>query len=187
MRPACALLLALLPTAGFVGLAASAGFGGSAAYAAGAAPIGAPLARDGVEIVPGTETGVQFDRVPTSLAPDSIFLTADVHATKDNAHGFTGFIPYLSISYTLTKDGAPTFKKSGLLYPIAGKSGPRYMGATAMEGPGTYHLTYIVSPPSAHGMYRQTGKENGVPDWWKPITASWIFTYPISPNLVSAK
>jgi len=36
-------------------------------------------------------------------------------------------------------------------------------------------------------MYRQTGKENGVADWWKPITATWNFTYPISPNLVSAK
>jgi uncharacterized protein involved in high-affinity Fe2+ transport len=173
MRPACTLLLA-----GFAGLAAS---------AAGAAPLGSPLARDGVEIVPGLETGVQFDRAPTSLAADPIFLTADVHATKDNAQGFTGFIPYLSISYALTKDGEPTFKKSGLLYPTAGKGGPRYMGTAGMDGPGTYHLNYIVSPPSAHGMYRQTGKENGVPDWWKPITATWNFTYPISPNLVSAK
>jgi len=173
MRPASTLLLA-----GLAALAAS---------AAGAAPFGAPLARDGVEIVPGIETGVQFDRAPTSLAADSIFLTADVHATKDNAQGFTGFIPYLSISYALTKEGEPTFKKSGLLYPTASKSGPRYMGAAGMGGPGTYHLIYIVSPPSAHGMYRQTGKENGVADWWKPITATWNFTYPISPNLVSAK
>lgn len=169
MRPAHALLLVLLPAA------------------AQAATIGAPLARDGVEIVPGLETGVQFDRPPTSLTPDSIFLTADVHAARDNAHGFIGFIPYLSISFTLTKDGEPTFKKSGLLYPTASKSGPRYMGAAQMGGPGTYHLAYIVSPPSAHGMYRQTGKENGVPVWWKPITASWNFTYPISPNVVSAK
>jgi uncharacterized protein involved in high-affinity Fe2+ transport len=174
MRPACALLLALLPTAASVGLAQ-------------AAPVGAASVRGGVEIVPGIETGIQFDRAPTSLAPDPVFLTGDVHANKDNAHGFSGFIPYLSISFALTKDGEPTFKKSGLLYPTAGKSGPRYIGAAAMAGPGIYHLTYIVSPPSAHGMYRQTGKDNGVPDWWKPISASWTFTYPISPNLVSAK
>jgi uncharacterized protein involved in high-affinity Fe2+ transport len=173
MRPASALLLA--------------GFAGLAAPAAEAAPLGAPLARDGIEIVPGLETGVQLDRASTRLAADSIFLTADVHATKDNPQGFTGFIPYLSISYALTKDGEPTFKKSGLLYPTAGKSGPRYMGAAGLGGPGTYHLIYIVSAPNAHGMYRQTGKENGVPDWWKPITATWNFTYPISPNLVSAK
>jgi uncharacterized protein involved in high-affinity Fe2+ transport len=179
MRPVPALLLALLPaTTAFAALAAS---------AAGAAPLGASVTRDGVEIVPGSEAAIQFDRSPTSLAPDSVFLTADVHATKDNAQGFTGFIPYLSISFALTKDGEPTFKKSGLLYPTAGKNGPRYIGAAAMDGPGTYHLTYIVSPPSAHGMYRQTGKDNGVPDWWKPITANWNFTYPNGSNQVSTK
>ena len=175
MRPACALLLALMSAAALGGLTAS------------AAPIGASAVRDGVEIAPGIEAGIQFDRPPTSLAADTVFLTADVHATRDNAQGFAGFIPYLAISFGLTKDGAPTFKKSGLLYPTAGKSGPRYIGAAGLDGPGIYHLTYIVSAPSAHGKYRQTGKENGVPDWWKPITASWTFTYPVSPNLVSVK
>jgi uncharacterized protein involved in high-affinity Fe2+ transport len=167
MRPILFLLLALLPTA------------------AQAAAIGTPVTRDGVEIAAGTEATVHFDRAPTSLSPDSVFLTADVRATKDEPHGFTGFIPYLSISFTLTKDGEPTYKKSGLLYPTAGKAGPRYIGAAEMAGAGSYHLTYIISPPSAHGMYRQTGKDNGVPDWWKPITAKWDFTYP--GNQVSTK
>ena len=156
-----------------------------------AAAIGGPLLRDGLEIVPGMQSDVELDRSPnvTGRGADAVFLVADVHAAKGDAHGFGehAFIPYLSVSYVLTKDDAPTFKKSGLLYPVAAKSGPHYAGATELAGPGTYHLTYIVSPPSAHGMYRQTGKENGVPDWWKPITASWNFTYPISPNLVSAK
>ena len=162
MRAAFVLLLVLLPAT------------------AEAAGLGTPLTQAGIEIAPGLETQVQFDRAPTSLAPDSVFLTADVHATRDNAHGFTGFVPYLSISFTLTKDGEPTYKKVGLLYPTASKSGPRYIGAAVMDGPGTYHLTYLVSPPSAHGMYRLTGKDNGVPDWWKPITAKWDFTYPTS-------
>ena len=162
MRPVLALLLVLLPAA------------------AQATPLGVPVAREGIEIAPGLETSVQFDRAPTSLAPDSVFLTADVHATKDNQHGLTGFVPYLSISFALTKDGEPTFKKTGLLYPTAGKNGPRYVGITEMSGAGSYHLSYLVSPPSAHGMYRQTGKDNGVPDWWKPITAKWDFTYPTS-------
>ena len=160
MRAALVLSLVLLPSA------------------AEAASLGAPLVQSGIEIAPGIETGVQFDRPPTSLAQDSVFLTADVRAAKDNAHGFTGFVPYLSISFTLTKDGEQTYKKAGLLYPTASKSGPRYIGAAVMDGPGTYHLTYLVSPPSAHGMYRLTGKDNGVPDWWKPITARWDFTYP---------
>lgn len=175
MRPAYALLLALLPAT------------------ANAAVIGSPSAKDGVEVAPGLETGIQFDRSAVSQSAGTVFLTADIRATKDNAQGFTGFIPYLSVSFTLTKEGEPTYKKSGLLYPTATKSGPRYIGAAAMAGPGAYHLTYIISPPSAHGMYRQTGRENGVPDWWKPITASWNFSYPNSSglanssNLVSAK
>ena len=179
MRTALALL-ALTATA----------FAGGTIPVAQAAPIGAAVAHDGVEIVPGIETGIQFDRAPTIPTPASVFLSADVHAAKDESHGFTGFIPYLSISYSLTKDGEPTYKKTGLLYPTATKNGPRYIGAAELDGPGAYHLTYLVSPPSAHGMYRLTGKDNGVPDWWKPITAKWDFTYPLNPaplNSVSAK
>ncbi|HVW72694.1 MAG TPA: iron transporter [Rhizomicrobium sp.] len=176
MRPVPALLLTLTATA----------LAGSVAQAA---PIGAAIARDGVEIVPGIETGIQFDRAPTIAAPASIFLSADVHAAKDESHGFTGFIPYLSISFTLTRDGDPTYKKTGLLYPTATRTGPRYIGAAEMAGPGVYHLTYLVSPPSAHGMYRLTGRDSGVPDWWKPITAKWDFPCPASssPNQASSK
>ena len=151
-----------------------------------AAVIGGPLLRDGLEIVPSMQTGVTLDRSPNPVGrnPDAIFLVADVHAAKDDAHGFGehAFIPYLSVSYALTKDDAPTFKKAGLFYPVAAKSGPHYAAPTELAGAGTYHLTYIVSPPSAHGMLRQTDKAGGVPDWWKPINASWTFTYPQNKN-----
>jgi uncharacterized protein involved in high-affinity Fe2+ transport len=175
MRPALVLLLVLLPV--------------MAASAAEAAVIGAPVVRDGVEIVPGSEAVVPLDHQPVNLTPDAVALIADVHATKDEAHGFPehAFIAYLSISFSLTKDGTPTYKKTGLLYPAATKNGPRYIGGADMAGPGIYHLTYIVNPPNAHGMYRQTGKEGAVPDWWKPITASWTFSFPASPNVVSSK
>jgi uncharacterized protein involved in high-affinity Fe2+ transport len=154
-----------------------------AAVPASAAVIGGPLVRDGLEIVPSTLSGVELDRpAAMSRSADSVFLTADVHAAKGETHGFAeqAFIPYLSISYVLTKDDAPTFKRAGLLYPVAAKSGPRYGAAAAMAGPGTYHLTFLVSPPSSHGMMRQTDKAGGVPDWWKPITARWTFAYPTS-------
>jgi uncharacterized protein involved in high-affinity Fe2+ transport len=164
MRPAFALsaLLALAPAG------------------AQAAVIGGPLVRDGLEIIPSTQADTSWDRNPVPLTPNSVFLVADVHATRDDTHGFgeRAFIPYLSISYALTKDDAPTYKKAGLLYPVAGKTGPHYAASAEMAGPGTYHLTYIVSPPSAHGMMRRTDKTGGVPDWWKPITASWTFLYP---------
>jgi len=142
-----------------------------------AAVIGGPLLRDGLEIVPRYQTGVTLDRM--TAPPNSIHLVADVRAAAGEAHGFRegAWIPYLSIAWSLTRDDNRTFKKSGLLYPMASKDGPRYGGAAEMAGPGTYKLTYIVSPPSSHGMLRQTGKD-GVPEWWKPITASWTFKYP---------
>lgn len=149
-----------------------------------AAAIGGPLLREGLEIVPSAVTGVELDRLPTTMSrtAEALFLLADVHAAKDEAHGFGehAFVPYLAISYVLTKDDAPTFKKAGLLVPVATKSGPRYGASADMAGPGTYHLTYIISPPSAHGMMRQTDKTGGVPVWFKPITGSWTFTYPMS-------
>jgi len=146
-----------------------------------AAVLGGPVLQSGVEIIPAALTGVELDKGARVQTPDSIFLAADIHAGSNEAHGFAehAFIPYLSVSYVLTKEGAPTFRKVGLLYPVATKSGPRYGAATEMAGTGTYHLSYIVSPPSSHGMMRQTGKD-GVAEWWKPITGTWIFTYPMS-------
>lgn len=141
--------------------------------------IGAPVLQDGLEIVPSTLSGVELDRQTTKSA-DFVWLAADVHAAKDVRYGFAGFIPYLAISFVLTKDDAPTFKKAGLLFPLAAKDGPHYAAAADIAGPGTYHLTYIISPPSAHGMVRRTDKGDGVAEWFKPITASWTFTYPMS-------
>jgi uncharacterized protein involved in high-affinity Fe2+ transport len=145
-----------------------------------AAVIGGPLLRDGLEVVPSTLGGVELDLMPQAKGADSILLVADVRAAKDEMHGFAGFVPYLSVSYLLTKEDAPTFKRTGLLYPLAAKDGPHYAAPTDLAGPGVYHLTYIISPPSSHGMMRRTDKGGGVPDWWKPITASWIFSYPTS-------
>jgi uncharacterized protein involved in high-affinity Fe2+ transport len=144
-----------------------------------AAVLGGPLLRDGLEIVPSTLSGIELDRTVTR-GSDAIFLVADIHAGKNEPHGFPehAFIPYLSVSYALTKDDAPTFKKAGLLFPVAAKDGPHYAVAAELAGPGTYHLTYIISPPSAHGMLRRTDKTEGVPDWWKSINASWTFAYP---------
>lgn len=140
--------------------------------------IGGPLLRDGIEIVPSYLADVTLDRIPA--AAGGIHLEADVHATKDEPHGFApgAWIPYLTINYALTRDDVPTFKKSGLLYPMVSKTGPHYGANAELSGPGTYRLTYIVSPPTSRGMLRHTDKASGVPDWWKPITASWTFNYP---------
>ena len=75
--------------------------------------IGSPLLRDGLEIAPSMRTGVELDRSPNPVGrgSDAVFLVADIRAAKDDAHGFGehAFIPYLSVSYVLTKYDAPTF------------------------------------------------------------------------------
>ena len=144
--------------------------------------IGEPVVKEGMQIVPNYLTGVEMDKMPSGMGmtKDSVHLEADVHATNAEAHGFSedAWIPYLSISYVLTKDGAPTYKKFGILFPMTAKDGPHYANNVDMGGPGTYHLTYIISPPSSHGFIRHIDKASGVPEWWKPITTSWTFAYP---------
>lgn len=149
----------------------------AAALPADAAVIGGPLLRDGLEIIPSYQTGVSVERM--AAPPGAIHVEAGVRATAGEAHGFKAgeFIPYLTISWSLTRDDNPTFKKSGLLYPMVSKDGPHYGAFAEMAGPGAYHLTYIVSPPTSHGMLRHTGAE-GVAEWWKPITVRWDFNYP---------
>ena len=49
---------------------------------------------------------------------------------------------------------SPAFKKSGILFPMTAKDGPHYANNVDMAGPGTYHLTYIISPPASHGLSR---------------------------------
>ena len=144
--------------------------------------VGEPVVKEGMQIVPNYLTGVEMDQMPAGMemGKDAVHLEADVHATNAEKHGFSedAWIPYLSISYLLTKDGAPVYKQAGLLFPMTAKDGPHYANNVDMAGPGTYHLTYIISPPSSHGFIRHIDKASGVPDWWKPITVSWTFTYP---------
>jgi periplasmic iron binding protein len=152
------------------------------AYAAQEFYVGEPVVKEGMQIVPNYLTGIQMDKMPSGMGmgPDAVHLEADVHATKDEVHGFAedAWIPYLTISFALTKDGAPTYKKGGFLFPMTAKDGPHYANSVDMAGPGTYHLTYIISPPTSHGFLRHVDKASGVPDWWKPVTASWTFSYP---------
>ena len=51
------------------------------------------------------------------------------------------WIPYLTINFTLTKQGSD-FKKTGTLAAVAADDGPHYANNVAMDGPGTYDLTY---------------------------------------------
>jgi periplasmic iron binding protein len=143
--------------------------------------VGEPVVKDGMQIVPNYLVGIQMDRHPPgmAMAKDAVHLEADVHATKDESHGFSedAWIPYLTIKFSLAKNGTK-FSRSGELYPMTAKDGPHYANNVEMAGPGTYRLTYTILPPSSHGFIRHIDAASGVPAWWAPITASWLFTYP---------
>lgn len=147
--------------------------------------IGEPVEQNGLQIVPNYLLGIEMDRMPPGMemGPNSIHLEADVHATKNEKHGFPedAWIPYLTIRYTLTKDGSH-FKKTGKLAPMTAGDGPHYANNVNMAGPGTYQLTYVISPPSSNGFIRHIDKATGVPEWWKPMTLHWTFTYPSKPK-----
>ena len=164
-----------------VGFAAVAVLAAAPALAAQEFYVGEPVMQDGMQIVPNYLTGIEMDlhHAGMEMGADNIHLEADVHATKDETHGFAedAWIPYLTIRFTLTKDGT-AFRKTGRLTAMTAKDGPHYANNVNMAGPGTYHLTYEILPPSNRGFARHTDAASGVPGWWKPIKASWTFTYP---------
>jgi uncharacterized protein involved in high-affinity Fe2+ transport len=143
--------------------------------------VGGPLEQDGMRIVPNYLTGVRTDGDPMHLMMpmNMVHLEADVHATKDEQHGFPpdAWIPYLTIKYRLTRAGS-AFVRSGSLRPMTAKDGPLYANNVLMDGEGTYHLTFVIYPPSERGFFRHVDAATGVPRWWKPFALSWIFTYP---------
>jgi periplasmic iron binding protein len=143
--------------------------------------VGEPVVKDGMQIVPNYLTGVQMDRHPPGMAmgANAVHLEADIHAAKDETHGFSedAWIPYLTVRFSLAKNGT-RFHRSGVLFPMTAKDGPHYANNVDMAGPGTYKLTYTILPPSSNGFIRHIDAASGVPGWFAPITATWIFTYP---------
>jgi uncharacterized protein involved in high-affinity Fe2+ transport len=143
--------------------------------------VGEPMVKDGMQIVPNYLTGIEMDRHPPGMAmgKDAVHIEADVHATKDESHGFAedAWIPYLTIKFIIAKNGAK-FSRKGELFPMTAKDGPHYANNVQMDGPGTYTLTYTILPPMSHGFIRHIDAASGVPAWWKPVTATWQFAYP---------
>ena len=143
--------------------------------------IGAPIDMNGLKIEPHYLTGVEMGAMPTGAAKDEIHLEVDVHATKTEAHGFPegAWMPYLTVKYVLTKTGS-SFKTGGALRAMTAKPGPHYAANVEMAGPGTYDLSYEISPPPADALALHAGKEIGVPPWWQPFTVHWKFKYPVA-------
>ena len=143
--------------------------------------VGGPLHEHDMEIVANYLIGIEMAPMTPKMpmGADVIHLEADIHATADNIYGYPdgGWVPYLTVEYTLEKQGA-AWKSSGTLKPMIAKDGTHYADNVKMDGPGQYHVTYRLSPPVSNGFIRHTDKETGVPDWWKPFSVDFRFKYP---------
>ena len=159
-------------------LVAAASFGVASVASAAEFYVGEPVVKSGLQIVPNYLLGIQMaGMVPgMEMGPDTVHLEADVHAAKNEAHGLPEdtWIPNLTVQYVLTKAGS-SFKKTGVLRAMIAKDGFHYANGVKMGGPGTYHLTYLISSPA---IYRHIDKATGVPAWWAPVKADWNFRYP---------
>ncbi len=143
--------------------------------------IGEPVVKNELQIVPNYLIGIEMSSMPkgTSMKHDATHLEVDVHAAKGEKHGFAedAWIPYLTVHYTLEKIGSH-FKAGGVLLPMTAGDGPHYANNINFDGPGQYHLTYTIDPPSKNGFLRHVDAKTGVPDWWKPFSVDWTFAYP---------
>ena len=114
-----------------------------------------------------------------AAAESNVHLEADIHALADNKHGFAEgeWVPYLAITFELTKDGGETVK--GDLMPMVASDGPHYGDNIKLMGPGKYKLKFNISAPGSGKAHfgRHTDKETGVAPWFEPFTTEYEFVY----------
>jgi periplasmic iron binding protein len=143
--------------------------------------IGHQLHERDMQIYANYLSGVEIAPMPPNMptGADVIHLEADIHATGYGVHGIPdgGWIPYLKVQYSLVKLGT-SWKAAGELGPTVAKDGLHYGNNVRMDGPGDYQLVFQISPPSVNGLVRHTDAGTGVPEWWKPFSADFEFTYP---------
>jgi len=148
----------------------------TAAYA-GDVEIGA-VERDGMEIAAVYIQPVTMAPMLPGMGPGDIHLEADIKALADNPNGFSegAWIPYLTVSYTITKKGTD-WRTQGTFMPMVASDGPHYAQNIVLDGAGRYHLSYHIDPPPRAGFFRHTDKESGTEKWWKPIDLDWDFVF----------
>lgn len=109
----------------------------------------------------------------------AIHVEADITATENNPNGFAAgeFVPYLTITYTLTTPDGKTVLDKGKLLPMVARDGLHYGTSMIPPKPGTYKLTYAIQPPSSGGLGRHHDPASGVGPWWDPfqVDFEWAF------------
>ncbi len=146
-------------------------------------PIGKPQERAAMEIGAVYLQPIEMDP-PGMMRPaadSDVHLEADIKAMKDNPNGFAegDWIPYLAVSYVLTKLDDNKAAKGDFM-PMVAKDGPHYGDNVKLMGPGKYRLSLTIAPPSAnpHAHFgRHIDKETGVGPWFKTFTVDYDFVY----------
>ena len=153
---------------------------GAAAARANEHPAGEPLSIDGLQVMAVYLQPVEMEPAMPGQDPakTDIHLEADIHAAKGNTNGFAedAWIPYLTVAYTLTKQGS-SWRAAGTLDPMVADDGPHYGANVKLDGPGAYKLLLQISPPSTHGFMRHIDKETGVGPWWTPFQYTGGFKF----------
>jgi len=145
---------------------------------AGEVLIGEPVEKHGMEIGAVYLQPVMMTPELPGMEDKDIHLEADVVALPGNNNGFGAgaWVPYLGVTYTLTKQGSD-WSKTGAFMPMVAADGPHYGANIKLDGPGKYAVTYHIDPPPYQGFYRHKDKETGVGKWWSPFDLSWEFAY----------
>ncbi|AGA64921.1 Periplasmic protein p19 [Liberibacter crescens BT-1] len=144
-------------------------------------PIGKPNLCGGMEIAAVYLQPIEMEpaNIMRLAAKSDIHLEADIHALEDNKNGFQegNWMPYLQVTYELTKQGNDSTLK-GHLHPMVANDGPHYGDNIKLFGAGNYHLKFTVLPPSKESMFgRHVDKETGVAPWFTKCVSEYDFTY----------
>ncbi len=147
---------------------------------AGESPVGEPVEINGMKVAGVYLQAVEMEPAMPGqeAAKTDIHLEADIHAIKGNENGFAAgeWVPYLDITYVLTKKGS-AWKASGDLGPMVASDGPHYGANVKLDGPGLYTASFHLKPPAGHGFMRHIDKETGVGPWWKPFDFTGDFKF----------
>lgn len=116
-----------------------------------------------------------------------IHLELDIHATKHNKNTFAEgwWIPYLTVEYKIEKlEGSKKERRvqKGKLMPMIAADGPHYGKNINLKGPGNYRINYKVYPPNHDAKFmfgRHLDPETKAPEWFKPFTSTWEFSWPV--------
>jgi len=138
----------------------------------------ASVERDGMSIAAVFIQPITMEPMLPGMGAADIHLGADIKALADNPHGFPegSWIPYLTITYSITKKGSD-WKTIGTFMPMVASSGPHYAQNVKLDGAGRYILNLHIDPPPRAGFFRHTDRESGVAHWWKPIDLEWEFIF----------